>query len=267
MVLDSSFANWPEARERMAAWYATPLGRELDAAIQDRARRLLLDVHGQHALQIGGSARDTDFLAHANMGHRIHLIGEAGDAFHGEPEMLPLTSGSINLLVLCHILEFREDPLTLLTEAERVLAPEGRMLIVSFNAWSLFGLRRALPHDGVPWSGRFQGHWRTRYWCRRTGLEIENRAGCWRRPPAHGYRLRRWLGWLEHGHASLDRCGAVQLLLVRKRRIPLNPIPLRMRRRQRLSASHPARPTMMHPGDCRRLPSRRHVISSHEEAP
>lgn len=242
-VLDSGFANWPESRERMAAWYATSLGRELDASIRSRARELLRDVHGQHALQIGGTVRGAHLLEYANVGRRMLLLGEETDTLKAEPELLPFASDSINLLVLCHMMEYRESPRALLAEAERVLAPEGRMLIVGFNAWSLFGLRRGLPHDGVPWNGRFRGAWRLRHWCSKTGLSLEARTGCWRRPPAHGCRMRRWLAWMERGNRFFDRYGAVQLLLLRKRVIPVNPIPLGSYWRRHVPAGKPVRPT------------------------
>lgn len=223
---DTRFVNWPGSRDQLAVWYATPLGQEVAAATRERLRRLLGDVHGQHGMQIGGSTHASDLLSLANLGHANFLRGETGDSLMAEPEALPVASESLNLLVLCHVLEFREQPQAMLQEAERVLAPEGRLLLVVFNPWSLFGVRRMLPHDGVPWSGRFPGILRLHWWCRSAGLAIEARSGCWLRPPAHGQGLRRRLAWMERGHVAFDRYGAIQILRMRKRVTRPTPIPL-----------------------------------------
>ncbi len=245
---DPCFASWPQARQRLADWYETPLGLELTRQIHERLREVLTDLHGEHGLQIGAGARRDDSLVLANLGHRLHLREEAGDALAAAPERLPLASGSLNLLVLCHVIEYHDGPEMLIAEAERVLAPEGRLVVVVFNPWSLFGLRRLLPHDGVPWNGRFPSMLRLYWWCRRADLRVESVAGCWRRPPAHGACLRWGLGWLERGPRFFDHCGAVQVVRVRKRRIPATPVRLKEGWRRRLAALHPARQRPTPPG-------------------
>ena len=59
---------------------------------------------------------------------------------------LPFDAQSIDLILLPHALEFIDNPHEVLREVDRVLRPEGRVLILGFNPWSLFGLRRV-------WSG------------------------------------------------------------------------------------------------------------------
>jgi SAM-dependent methyltransferase len=242
VVPDTCFANWPRSRDRLATWYETPLGRELAFATMVRAADLLDGLHGEHALQIGGARHASDLLGAASAGHHLYIRGQVGDSLSAEPEALPLASGSIHLLVLWHVLEYRDDPVAVLSEAERVLAPEGHLLLVTFNPWSLFGLRRVLPHDGVPWSGHFPGRLRLHFRLRRAGLGVEATAGCWRRPPAHGARLRHWLGWLERGHRVLDYLGGIQLIRARKRQTFPTPIALGSNWRQRLPTGHPASP-------------------------
>ncbi|MCQ4062135.1 class I SAM-dependent methyltransferase, partial [Klebsiella pneumoniae] len=60
-----------------------------------------------------------------------------------EFEELPFESQSLDMIVLPHVLEFSEDPHQLLREVERVLMPEGRVVITGFNPMSLWGLRHA----------------------------------------------------------------------------------------------------------------------------
>ena len=56
---------------------------------------------------------------------------------------LPFESQSVDLIVMPHTLEFTSDPHRLLREAERVLMPEGQLVITGFNSLSLRGMRQS----------------------------------------------------------------------------------------------------------------------------
>ena len=60
------------------------------------------------------------------------------------PTQLPIVSDSIDAVLLPHILEFATDPYAIVREADRVLVGEGRLLVLGFRPWSLWGLARAL---------------------------------------------------------------------------------------------------------------------------
>jgi ubiquinone/menaquinone biosynthesis C-methylase UbiE len=55
---------------------------------------------------------------------------------------LPFAAHSIDLVVMAHVLEFHDDPHQILREVERVLIPEGEVIIAGFNPISIWGLRR-----------------------------------------------------------------------------------------------------------------------------
>ena len=57
---------------------------------------------------------------------------------------LPFEAQSVDLIVMPHTLEFTSDPHRLLREAERVLMPEGQLIILGFNSLSLWGARQSL---------------------------------------------------------------------------------------------------------------------------
>jgi hypothetical protein len=132
--------------------------------------------------------------------------------------------------VLPHTLELATDPHRALREVERVLVPEGRVVIVGFNPASPWGLRQRLGHvrHGVgidragamfmPRSGEFIGYWRLRDWLRLLGFELEGgRFGCYRPP----LRSERWLArcaWMDRvGERWWPVLGAVYLLCAVKR--------------------------------------------------
>src|SRR5678816_3481450 len=101
-----------------------------------------------------------------------------------------------------------------LREVERVLVPEGRIIVVGFNPASLWGLRQRLgrlhrrlrPRLGrkspSPSDGEFLGYRRLRDWLRLLSFEVETgRFGCYR-PPV---RTEKWLSRLEWMDATGDR--------------------------------------------------------------
>jgi SAM-dependent methyltransferase len=80
------------------------------------------------------------------------FLSEEGDAAPGDSEFghfrsdiheLPLPNKALDAVVLHHVLEAAGDPRTAIREVSRTLAPGGRLLIVAFNPWSLWGMRGA----------------------------------------------------------------------------------------------------------------------------
>jgi SAM-dependent methyltransferase len=63
--------------------------------------------------------------------------------FRADLDELPLRNNTLDAVVLHHMLETAADPRSAMREVARALAPGGRLLIVSFNPWSLWGLRSA----------------------------------------------------------------------------------------------------------------------------
>lgn len=53
-------------------------------------------------------------------------------ALWAEPEALPFPNASLDLVVLPHTLELSVDPHMALREVERVLVPEGRVVIAGY---------------------------------------------------------------------------------------------------------------------------------------
>jgi SAM-dependent methyltransferase len=130
-------------------------------------------------------------------------------SLHCEFDALPFPDSSIDLVVLPHALELARDPHLALREVERVLVPEGRVVISGFNPASLWGLRQSAGHMRrsmgfgrgsklyLPRAGEFIGYWRLRDWLRLLGFEVQaGRFGCWRPALSSEQWLQRF-SWME----------------------------------------------------------------------
>ncbi len=73
-----------------------------------------------------------------------------------------------------------------LREVERVLRPEGSLIISGFNPFSLWGMHRALGRkQGYPWSGRFIALPRLKDWLALLGFEVVGGRFAAYAPPFH----------------------------------------------------------------------------------
>ena len=113
------------------------------------------DAFGYRAVQVG--LPETDFLRRNRIPFRFGVALEPGAAVAADPLQLPLASQSADLVVLPHVLETHNDPHHVLREAERVLMPEGQLVVSGFNPLSLWRLRQMFSgrHAGAPWDARF----------------------------------------------------------------------------------------------------------------
>jgi SAM-dependent methyltransferase len=159
------------------------------------------DVFGFRAVQIG--LPEVDFLRQNRINFRFSLALEPGAALAADPLQLPLASQSVDLVVLPHVLEGHHNPHEVLREAERVLMPEGHMVISGFNTLSLWRVRQLFSGRAAdaPWDARFIGLLRLRDWLRVLGFELNGGMfGCYAPP----FRQRLWLDRF----AFMEKAGA-----------------------------------------------------------
>ena len=168
-------------RSSLSGWLSTPQGAyvldwelaQFDSAVDD--------VFGFRAVQVG--LPEVDFLRQNRIPYRFTLALEHGAALAADPLQMPLAAQSVDLVVLPHVLENHPNPHEVLREAERILMPEGQLVISGFNPLSLW---RARP----PLEARLIGLLRLRDWLRVLGFEINGGMfGCYAPP----FRDRLWL--------------------------------------------------------------------------
>ena len=209
----------------LAEWLNTPSGQYVQAWEQKQIDAMVANVFGYHAIQIGLPQWD---LLQAN---RIRYKGrtrvlfdraqEQGAVVVTDPENLPFDSQSIDLLVLPHVLECSGDPHQILREAERVLVPEGRVVISGFNPWSLWGARERIPglEPLMPVPAHLQVSLaRLKDWFKLLSFDLDRgRFGCYAPPCLSKTWLDRWSFMEAAGDRWWPVCGAVYVVSAVKR--------------------------------------------------
>jgi SAM-dependent methyltransferase len=70
------------------------------------------------------------------------------------PEQLAIAPDSIDAVFLPHTLETAEDPHDVLREVDRILRPDGHLVVLGFNPWGWWGMRHYLSRRRFPAGGR-----------------------------------------------------------------------------------------------------------------
>lgn len=240
----------------LSLWLKTPSGEYLLAWEREQFDEAVSDIFGYHAIQLGlpeldalranrmphkwlaqqaipeFSTRATDLFPRLTSSAPIVTAVEDPSsrpraALVTDSGALPFQENSLDLVVLPHTLELSDDPHVTLREVERVLVPEGRVVISGFNPASLWGMRQRRAHFYQRWgsenlflpeAGDFIGYWRLRDWLRLLSFEVESaRFGCYR--PA--LTSQKWLDrfdWMDQaGRRWWPIFGAVYFLVAVKR--------------------------------------------------
>jgi SAM-dependent methyltransferase len=199
-------------------WFETSAGRYVLAWEQAQFDSAVEDVFGFNAVQAGLPA--LDFLRESRIPLKLRAGLDHGCGLRTDPGQLPLVSQSIDLLVLPHVLEFSAQPHQILREAERVLIPEGSIVISGFNPLSLWGAKRALgwERDAHPWCGRFIGLLRLKDWLALLGFELDGgRFGCYAPPFSQARWLQRSAFMEKAGDRWWPICGGAYVVRAVKR--------------------------------------------------
>ncbi len=202
----------------IADWLSTPQGRYVMAWETARIDALVADIFGYNALQLGLPQRD--LLAHNRIPMR-QIAGESGsvNVLCNLCE-LPFAAASIDLVVMPHVLEFHDEPHQILREVERVLIPDGQLIVTGFNPISLWGLARYPRRKArdFPANGKFISVPRLRDWLNLLSFEVDRgNFGCYVPP----FSRQRWLRRFRFMEAAGDRwwsfAGGLYLLRAVKR--------------------------------------------------
>jgi SAM-dependent methyltransferase len=191
--------------QSLSEWFASEQGGYVLTREQQYFDRTVADIFGFNAVQLG--LPEQDFLRNSRIPLRFSAGNQAGNAVRLVCSELPFECDSLDLVLLPHVLEFSDNPHQIIREVERVLMPEGNLIISGFNPLSLWGLHRALGRkQGYPWSGQFINLTRMKDWLALLGFEVVGGRFAAYAPPIH---QKKWLERLAFMEKAGDRWWAV----------------------------------------------------------
>lgn len=181
----------------LESWYARDTVHYLLDMEHDAAHEMLATSFGYHILQLG-MAGARPLSQSSPISHRIYCAEREADGVDlvAPVDELPLESDSVDTVIVHHCLEFAQRPHQVLREAQRVLTPQGELLVIGYNPYSLYGgytrLRGLFRHP--LWQHhRPVGENRLKDWLHLLGCEVMETRYLYNVPPAGSGRLRRWL--------------------------------------------------------------------------
>lgn len=176
-------------------------------------------IFGYYVLQLGDV--NNNLLLSSPMSHQICLDTTYSknadlDVVQGEFENLPFLSDSIDVVVARHVLEVTPKPYRALQEIYRVLIPNGKLVLVGFNPFSLLGAKNLLNKDN-----NMISIYQLRQWSQDLGFHI-----------------------VEKQHLKHFFWRDIYVFVLQKKLIPLSLIGKKLDNKERLQAVSPvAKPT------------------------
>lgn len=216
------------------SWQELPNGEATLSAINEILSPWWQKFFGYHLLKVGAlsheiSCQQSAIKHHVSCCVTRKLCSERGSSADivGELDDLPILEHSIDVCLLSHALEFSLDPHHVIREANRVLIPNGYLVITGFNPLSLAGLNRLIPHrrKKMPWNEHFFSPMRVKDWLHLMGFEIVTDERCLHHSlvgkiSEHGMANY----WREFAKNYLTSLGSVYVIIAKKRVLPLTPI-------------------------------------------
>ncbi|MGD8811071.1 MAG: methyltransferase domain-containing protein, partial [Gammaproteobacteria bacterium] len=138
--------------DEQAAWFATPLGQRFVTDEQGVVAQMLDTIFGEHLVQIGQWHTPETFLAHARTQKKTLVDWRSGTGADVlmQSNRLAIAADSVDAVILPHTLELVPSPHALLREVGRVLRADGHLIVLSFEANGLWGMRHLFSRRGYP---------------------------------------------------------------------------------------------------------------------
>ncbi len=214
----------------LGPWLDTPVGNYVRTWQQARLDVLTADIFGFNAMQIGlpeinalrANRMPNKWLTDTCLPSKNDNDASSPIVVVHDFAELPFASQSLDLVVLPHVLEFAEEPHQVLREVERVLIPEGQVIICGFNPASLWGLRqltgRLTGAHFLPQNGEFISLPRLKDWLKLLNMEV-NRGhfGCYAPPCMTDKWLNRFAFMEQAGDRWWPYLGAIYIVQAIKR--------------------------------------------------
>lgn len=218
-------------------WLSTPLGRRCLANEQRLVRRALERVFGEQLLQIGAWGPRDAFLRYARTQRRalVDWRHDVAADLISDPEQLAVASDSVDAVLLPHTLEHTHSPHAVLREVDRILRPDGHLIVLCFASGGLWGLRHLISAGGYPHGrDRVIREGRLRDWLELLSFDVPAATRYCHTLPIERFKQLKILPREEWAQRWLPALSGGYLLRAQKRVLPLTPVKVWRRRQTRL---------------------------------
>ena len=168
-------------RKFLFSFYETPQGKLLLRQEVKFLRRSITVGCKQTILQIGGVGWEDDIID-CSLFQRYCILDGKGrgcaDAvkIRGKSFKIPIQSESIDLVILPHLIEFDVNRFQTMREIERILKPEGEVIVLNFNPLNMWVRMQFLWNKKMSdtWKGYFISRRRIADWLKLLNFEIKS---------------------------------------------------------------------------------------------
>lgn len=224
--------KWVDIQAQLANWFASQRGQEVLLAEREILDQVLPGMFGYHFMMMG-AFDPSDICDSSVISHRFFVSDRYvdGTKVGASANQLPFQTNSVDVALLHHSLDFERDPHRVLKEVARVVIPGGKVVIVGFNPFSLWGLIRLMNwrRDRLPWAARFLSALRLSDWLHLLDYSIDGVETCYFRFLGGGKA-----GIIEQlGANYFHHLGAIYVLVATKQESCITPIKMTHLIRQR----------------------------------
>ncbi len=214
-------------RNFLFAWYETPRGKLLKQLETEYLQRSITVSCKQTVLQIGGLGWENEFVDCSLYKNYTVLdakcLGyEGAQKIQAKSHSLPLQSDSVDMIILPHLLEFDAQRFQAIREVERVLKPEGILLVLNLNPWSVWVRYQFLWDKKMAdsWRGHFISQSRIVDWLKLLNFEVtvSTQFHCTSVESSHGKVI------VPNSFSFTSTAYAIKAIKRRFNLIPLTPI-------------------------------------------
>ncbi len=208
-------------QKQLELWFQSALGRSLLASQRRQLEKSINRLFGYHQAEIGVSHR-VPVGNPSNLGHKFYVLPELEpdlpeNVIVSRSDELAIDCGTLDLVILHHALDFSPNPHQTLREAARVLKPNGHLVIVGFNPFSLWGARRMFVRSKqAPWNNRFISGRRIEDWLNLLDFKVKTPAYFYYGLPYNNSALLRRMMWLDKVLDSRVPLGAYYMIKAQK---------------------------------------------------
>lgn len=222
---------------QLSQWFDKSLGRALLASEKVALETVWSYLTGEYLLMLG-AANQESLMESAQLLMRCVVTPTYEYASKKFPtvcaayEDFPFLQHAIDAVLLPHTLEFTSDPYRVLRTVAKSIKPDGHLIIIGFNPFSLWGLR-ALFSLGrhAPWSGHFRRAARIKDWLKVLNFEVvEQKRTAHCMPFCYKGTCAKYSFFTRFLRSCLPILGGVYVIVAQKKTYSMTPLESRWKR-------------------------------------